>query len=125
MVIQMAIETPAEQRCGVCREVKPAAAFSLNRSSRSGLQHTCYECQRDRRYGLSFGEYDRRMKEQQGVCAICHKTCPRKMKLSVDHDHETGRVRGLLCQNCNAALGMFSHDSARLAQAISYITGVD
>lgn len=116
------VKLPATKYCGWCKETKPAAAFLLNRKTRDGLQYGCYTCHRDRRYGLESGEYDRLMKEQDGKCAICRQLCPRQMELSVDHDHITGRVRGLLCQNCNAGLGMFKDDPSLLARAISYVT---
>lgn len=125
MAARTEVEIPAEQRCQICREVKPAAAFKLNRTTRSGLQHACYNCFRDQRYGLEPGEYERRMKEQQGVCAVCHKNCSRKTELAVDHDHKTGQVRGLLCQNCNAGLGMFFDDPRIIARAIKYIVDGD
>lgn len=56
---------------------------------------------------------------QGGVCAICE--CPDKKRLSVDHDHQTGKIRGLLCANCNLALGNFKDDPDRLAKAIVYL----
>lgn len=57
--------------------------------------------------------------EQAGVCAICKR--PDTRALAVDHSHQTGKVRGLLCGNCNRGLGMFADDPARLAGAISYL----
>lgn len=65
--------------------------------------------------------------EQNGVCAICEKpeTTMRKGKLkalAVDHDHESGRVRSLLCQRCNMALGMVDDDVALLRKFIDYVT---
>lgn len=112
---------PETQRCSRCEEVKPAEAFALNRTRRTGLQGVCYACHRDRRYGLLPGQFDQLMADQDGKCAICRQTCPRQMELSVDHDHATGKVRGLLCQNCNAALGMFKDDPALLSRAIDYL----
>lgn len=53
-----------------------------------------------RKFGLTEAEYDAQLKAQGGVCAICGKP-PRKWRLSVDHDHKTGRLRGLLCWWCN------------------------
>lgn len=117
------IEVPPEKRCSKCRSVKPAAQFSINRRKRTGLSDHCYACIRDRRYGLASGQYDELFAQQGGTCAICHR-CPRQVALSVDHDHVTGRVRGLLCQNCNAALGMFKDDPALLARAIDYLKEV-
>lgn len=58
------------------------------------------------RYGITIAEYDAMLASQNGVCAICKRVPPssRILKFSVDHDHETGEVRGLLCQRCNMAL---------------------
>lgn len=58
---------------------------------------------------------------QQGACAICRKESPDKM-LAVDHCHVEGHVRGLLCQTCNMALGMFKDKIDVLAKAIQYLS---
>lgn len=60
---------------------------------------------------------------QNGVCAICGngETSKRQRSLSVDHDHETGAVRGLLCNRCNPMLGYARDDIAILQAAISYL----
>lgn len=59
-----------------------------------------------RRYGMSIADFERRKAAQGGVCAIC-KTREAKV---VDHDHETGKIRGLLCAACNGAIGILSED---------------
>lgn len=53
--------------------------------------------------GVSIEEYDRMLAAQGGGCAICHNP-PKNRRLHVDHDHKTGKVRGLLCFRCNRAL---------------------
>jgi hypothetical protein len=76
------------------------------------------------RYGITREEYDALTIKQGGLCAICKGSDPRRGKstrLFVDHDHETGRVRGLLCHRCNVALGGFSDDIARLRAAANYL----
>jgi hypothetical protein len=75
-----------------------------------------------RRYGLTVEEYKVLLAAQEGICAICGGP-PTGMGKSyhVDHDHETGVVRGLLCSNCNTALGLLGDDPARLAVAINYL----
>ena len=57
-----------------------------------------------KRYGLSLAQYEMKLAEQGGVCAVCG-AAPEKARLAVDHDHATGGVRDLLCFHCNTALG--------------------
>lgn len=66
--------------------------------------------------------YDELLKSQDNKCAIC-KTHQQDLKrtLSVDHDHNTGKVRGLLCDNCNRALGYFKDDTSILEVAKNYL----
>lgn len=68
-----------------------------------------------RNFGITAEQYDAMLIKQKGVCAICsskHKT----MRLSVDHCHKTGKVRGLLCGRCNTGIGMLA-DSVKLVTA--------
>jgi hypothetical protein len=62
------------------------------------------------------------MKIQDGRCAICRKKPQTGRRLSVDHDHKTGEVRGLLCTLCNQGLGYFKDDPGRLGAALEYLT---
>ena len=73
-----------------------------------------------RRYGVTVEWYDQAVKDQKGVCAICGDP-PGKRALAVDHDHDTGMVRQLLCGRCNQALGLFREDAELLREAISYL----
>lgn len=75
-----------------------------------------------RRYGISLEEYDRMDAEQEGRCAICGKACRTGKRLGVDHCHETGDVRGLLCRTCNAGLGQFGDSLDMLRSAVEYLT---
>lgn len=70
-------------------------------------------------YGLSDADFAQMLKDQGGLCKLCSE----KPAACVDHDHSTGRVRGLLCQGCNTGLGRFKDDPARLARAIEYLNG--
>ena len=76
-----------------------------------------------RLYGFGEEEYTRLVEAAGGVCAICGEppVKGRGKKLVVDHDHETGNLRGLLCAPCNASLGGFKDDPAVLAKAIEYL----
>lgn len=71
------------------------------------------------KYGIPYGTFDRLMQEQDGRCAICRREPDRT--LHVDHDHETGAVRGLLCDTCNRGIGYFHEDPERLRAAASYV----
>jgi hypothetical protein len=57
-----------------------------------------------RRYGITLEEYDALFVRQSGTCALCQRP-PQRRRLAVDHDHETGEIRGLLCVTCNSMLG--------------------
>lgn len=63
------------------------------------------------------------LEAQEGVCAICGKpeTKPNAKYLAVDHNHETGVIRGLLCNNCNRALGLLGDNVETLQNAINYL----
>jgi hypothetical protein len=72
------------------------------------------------RYGITPEEYDELLVSQNGVCAICGEECSTGRRLSVDHDHETGRVRGLLCSKCNYGIGHLK-TVENLERAIDYL----
>lgn len=73
-------------------------------------------------YGIGLEEYDKLFAAQEGRCAICgrHQTELSKV-LGIDHDHRTGKIRGLLCQSCNLALGNAFDDIWILERAIKYL----
>jgi len=66
-------------------------------------------------YNITIDEYDKMFRHQQGCCAICgiHQT-ELKKRLFVDHDHKTGKVRGLLCPNCNRRLGVLENENFKI-----------
>jgi hypothetical protein len=75
-------------------------------------------------HGITLAEYNKLLILQKGTCAICgSKKSKRKSlgRLSVDHDHVTGRVRGLLCNECNLAIGYMADDPDRLVTAAFYV----
>jgi len=83
-----------------------------------------------RNYDISIEDYDEMLEKQGGVCAICanpETVCVKGTPkiLSVDHDHKTGKVRGLLCRSCNTALGSFKDSQALLQKASEYLAGYD
>lgn len=75
-------------------------------------------------YGLTSDALDGMKASQGGVCAICKKTTNwerKKGELVIDHDHKSGKVRGLLCHPCNTAIGMMADSPARLRAAAEYV----
>lgn len=74
-----------------------------------------------KQYGLTPETYEEMRVSQGGVCAICRKAQTGKIGLVVDHDHVTGRVRGLLCTNCNTGLGKFGDSLLTLESACAYL----
>lgn len=73
----------------------------------------------ERFYKMTKEDYEELLKKQKGLCAIC-KTNP-GVRLSVDHDHKTGRVRGLLCRKCNLGIGFLKDSVDFLRNAIDYL----
>jgi hypothetical protein len=79
------------------------------------------------RYGITLREYDAMLAAQGGVCAICNSSSPSgngkrpRIRFSVDHDHETNTIRGLICGPCNLGLGSFRDNPISLRAAADYI----
>jgi len=70
-------------------------------------------------YGITPEQFDAMLLNQGGACAICRESVD---KPHVDHDHVTGRVRGILCNRCNVGLGMFNDNKTSLRSAIAYLS---
>lgn len=114
---EMAVNRTECKRCSTAR----AAEWKLANPERSAEQ--VRRSWLRRKYGITPEEFDAKFAGQGGVCAICGEPPddPRGYNMHVDHCHQTGRVRGILCGSCNRGLGAF-HDSVRkLASAIEYI----
>jgi len=124
------------KRCADCKQWKPNEQFPRNRNSKDGRHSYCKECNNARsresrqrlhggarhyhlkhRYGIGAVEVDALIESQGNRCPICGREAPNH----VDHDHETGLVRGILCFNCNGGLGQFGDDIDRLSAAIAYL----
>lgn len=108
--------------CRGCRSKHSVAAKVWRKNNPAHFR----AIERKRRYGISSEEFERMYADQAGKCAICLKSIvdgsgQGRDALAFDHDHRTGRVRGLLCAVCNRGLGMFEDDPERLRQAAKYI----
>lgn len=116
------------RKCGYCEAPligrAPRARYCNDDHARWArqLRNPTYQLDQNRRllYGLEPEEFERIYAAQGRVCAICRKA-PRRP--CVDHDHDTGAVRGILCTNCNSGIAMLGEDPALLRAAIDYLTG--
>ncbi len=75
-----------------------------------------------KRHGITKDDYEEMLANQGGVCGICHKPPPEGQYLHVDHDHKTGRIRGLLCRQCNIGLGNLGDDASLIDKISEYLT---
>ncbi|MGV9270801.1 endonuclease VII domain-containing protein [Kitasatospora sp. NPDC003701] len=116
------------KRCPRCEEIGPHAEWGRNRTSAGGCNAYCKPCRKvegRRRYfakthGLTEADLQAVLAEQHGLRVIC----PAKRAEHVDHDHETGRVRGVLRFACNAALGQMKDRPDALRRAADYLEGI-
>ena len=120
------------QTCKTCKEEKPLDDFYFKNKRKNRLSGICKECDKERirmrhlmtKFGMTYLEFCE-MEEAQGhVCASCKQfeTHRRGQRLCVDHDHDTGKVRGLLCHHCNTALGLLHDNPERILNLHAYIT---
>lgn len=141
--------TLTTKKCACCGRILPTTSFSSrNLKNKFGFYSYCKECynakakeyykenrayyrkySRDRNlkaYGLTYEELNRLLEEQHGKCAICGADIKvvgknKSESVHVDHDHETGLFRGLVCHACNTGLGAFRDDPLILESAIRYL----
>ena len=115
------------KRCPQCEVVKPHSERERNTSTSDGWASYCRACRAERnrvsyfkrKYGLTEAERAALIASQRGVCCIC-LSAP---AVHVDHCHKTGRVRGVLCFNCNSAIGLLRDDPETLNRAADYLEG--
>lgn len=117
---------PGKKRCARCREAEI-------RNQRAYRERLGSEKRRDQtlryKYGITLEEYEARKAAQEDRCGICRRhideieppTKTATEKLVVDHCHDSGDVRGLLCAPCNMAIGLFKDNPEYLQQAIQYL----
>ena len=117
----------AHKVCKLCGTEKPIGEYYYRKDS-DRYSAECKACrierQRVRRIGVSNQDYEAMLIRQEGQCAICKSklNSSRYTKFAVDHCHKTGKVRGLLCTNCNTAIGLMKDSVIRLQQAIDYLS---
>lgn len=139
------------RKCTACEKVKKLSDFYKYPKSRSargdGYQRKCKQCILEYnkqlqktpeykekiwankityRYGITYSEYIKLLELQNNRCAICSKTVEEakgrsKKKLVIDHCHKTHKIRGLLCSNCNSALGLLGDNLSILEAAVCYL----
>ena len=135
------------KRCSVCGQEKPLSEFYNRKTSKDGKGYRCKECDSKARkkwqadnperakyssrnrsiktkYGIDIEQYNQILKDQNYQCAICGCTTQKhsyQKNFNIDHNHETGEVRGLLCTACNRALGLFKDNPDILRKAAEYL----
>ncbi len=133
-----------ENICTRCKETKAITEFYRAAQNKSGYQSICKSCHLARqrtyrkghpqpsnveqhlwyRYKMRGSEYEAMVIRQKNLCAICKKppaTSGRHIRLQVDHCHETGHIRGLLCNSCNNALGRFGDSIEGIQRVLDYL----
>lgn len=109
--------------CGSGHELTPDNTY-LHTTSKGYVNRHCKKCARARRYGITYDELEQMLIDQDGSCAICLSPFDaekRGLGFHVDHCHVSGAVRGLLCSNCNTAIGLLGDDPATLDRALQYV----
>ena len=145
------IRFEAEKKCSKCQATLPVGSFYRRKEGKLGRVSACKTCTslatprdpvtlerkrlqafewRHRENWLTPGEpfvreqYLKLLTKQKGLCALCHKPPTRGRQLDADHDHRTGRIRGLLCNPCNLFVGRLEENGDFLAKAYAYLGGV-
>jgi hypothetical protein len=144
MDVETTEETCRSKRCTKCGMTKEVSEFQKHRRKGDGLQTRCAGCrtgdQREwrrahpetasaadrrhhlkRHFGVTTKDYDALFAAQDGVCVICRTACSSGRRLAVDHDHQTGAIRGLCCGACNQSLGKLKDNPTNFASALVYL----
>jgi hypothetical protein len=110
---------PYRWRSKVCLECRKARTTQEKRRHYLKDPAKARDASLQARYGMTIEEYKERSALQLGRCALCLKATGKS--LHVDHSHDTGQVRGLLCSKCNLALGLFHDSPVLLCAAVAYL----
>lgn len=109
--------------CRMCLETKDTKHFHLRSSSPDGKSLYCKTCEKAKKvrntYGISIEEVIEKLQNQKGLCMICENDITDRW--CVDHNHETGKIRGLLCDPCNLMIGLAKDNVIVLDNAINYL----
>jgi hypothetical protein len=114
------------RRCGAelarsWRKKNPARVLASVKSWKARHPGRDADYKRKAAYGITREQFDRLRLSQTGKCAICKRDFSSGKDQHVDHDHQSGRVRGLLCSGCNTALGLMKDSPERLRAAADYL----
>jgi len=117
-----------KKKCSSCKNDLELSNFRKS-GKRKYLASVCNTCAVENyrekhlmsKYGITLDDYSNMLEKQNSVCSICKLTNKSDRRLSVDHCHTTGNVRGLLCDTCNTALGKFRDNIDLLKEAIKYL----
>lgn len=107
--------------CSSCHRFLPPECYNRRKLNISGKDGMCKQCKREAKVGLEYGlakeQYQALRESSGGKCAICSGVS----RIVIDHDHKTGRIRGMLCGKCNSGLGMFGDSVEKLKLAVIYL----
>ncbi|MGO4748250.1 endonuclease VII domain-containing protein [Streptomyces sp. 2MCAF27] len=126
--IRPRVDVPSGHKyCRTCGEIKPYNEWHRNATASDGLATRCKACKAvqgrrghlKRQYGITEAERNEMVASQMGLCVICLKA----PAVHVDHCHKTGKVRGVLCFNCNSAIGKLGDDPDIGRRAVAYLEG--
>jgi len=111
--------------CVHCKKKKKKTEFFENPGHIDCFDSRCKECRRlsyvKQSHGVLENEYKSLINKQGNKCAICGNDFKNAKDINVDHDHDTGNVRGLLCFSCNTGMGKFKDDIVLLKKVIGYL----
>lgn len=123
------------KKCAKCNTLKSISEFWKHKYTKDKIHYWCKSCAKrsapdqakavrkhklKKLYKISLEDFEMMYASQLGKCLICENYVS-KDKICIDHDHESGKTRGLLCRKCNIGLGMFNDEESLLNNAASYI----
>ena len=118
-----------KNKCYSCEDIKPLNSFHKSNHVKTGYRNTCKKCFKIQdknnklkvNYNINLDIYNQLLKKQNNSCNICKTKFNKDKDACVDHNHDTKKVRGLLCNTCNRALGLLKDDEIVLYAAIRYL----